>query len=93
MTNYQRGARLERLARAQLERAGYFVVRSAGSKGACDLVAWDAKQIKLIQVKSSGEVDKRAIEKLRKVPCPINGRREIWERDGGLKDWKVIEVE
>jgi len=93
MSNYQRGARLERLARAQLERAGYYVMRSAGSKGACDLVAWNDKCTRLIQVKAAGAADKKAIEKLRKIPCPPCGTRELWERDGGFTDWHITEVE
>lgn len=36
MSNYARGARLERLARQALERDGYTVIRAAGSKGPVD---------------------------------------------------------
>jgi Holliday junction resolvase len=37
-TAYQRGAEFERQVKAHLERAGWLVVKSAGSKGLCDLV-------------------------------------------------------
>ena len=56
MSNYDKGARLERIAKKRLEARGYTVVRSAGSKGAVDLVAWNAKHTLLIQVKSNGQV-------------------------------------
>jgi Holliday junction resolvase len=39
MSNYSRAATHERRVKRQLEAAGYFVVRSAGSKGIADLVA------------------------------------------------------
>jgi len=39
MTPYQRGRAFEYQVRDHLRRAGYFVVRSASSKGPCDLVA------------------------------------------------------
>jgi Holliday junction resolvase len=49
---YRRGADLERKIRARLEEDGYYVVRSAGSKGVLDLVAFRADQTLFIQVKS-----------------------------------------
>jgi DNA polymerase-3 subunit beta len=80
MSNYARGARLEYKARDDLLARGYTVVRSAGSKGAVDLVATSVKHILLIQVKSPGGVTPDAIHKLRAVPVPCSGvQREIWE--------------
>jgi Holliday junction resolvase len=38
-TNYTRGATLERKIKKQLEDEGYYVMRSAGSKGQVDLLA------------------------------------------------------
>jgi len=40
--NYRKGADFERKIKNKLESAGYFVIRSAGSKGPADLVAWDS---------------------------------------------------
>ena len=37
--NYRRGADLERAAKRYLEDNGYYVIKSAGSKGVADLVA------------------------------------------------------
>ncbi len=92
MTNYQVGARLENLLRAQLKRAGYSVMRSAGSKGACDLIAWSDQEILFIQVKAYGANRPADLEKLKSIPCPPSGKRQLWERDGGKIDWKVVEV-
>jgi Holliday junction resolvase len=92
MTNYNRGAYLERLLMRQLVRAGWDVTRSAGSHGACDLVAWNEKRILLIQVKAFGAVRPADVENLRQVRCPRNGKRMIYERDGGLVEWKIREV-
>lgn len=51
MTNYQRGADVERSVRAYLESEGWYVIRSAGSKGAVDLLAGLAGITLALQVK------------------------------------------
>ena len=43
MTQYGRGYAFERKTRLALVEAGWFVVRSAGSKGACDLVGFKGR--------------------------------------------------
>ena len=40
MSQYRKGANFERKVKKLLEAKGMFVVRSAGSKGPCDLVAF-----------------------------------------------------
>lgn len=93
MTNYRVGARLERLAKVQLERAGYFVMRSAGSHGALDLIAVCEDGILLIQVKGRGACRPADLEKLRTVPKPLGARRQLWERRvEGKQDWVIREV-
>ncbi len=90
MNNYIKGARLERLARASLQRHGYRVIRSAGSKGAVDLAAFNREHVLLVQVKADRitPADRR---KLVAFPAPPNARKQFWRRtsDG----WEVIEVE
>lgn len=52
MTNhYARGARVENQVRDHLGERGYDVVRSAGSKGKIDLVAFNDHELCFIQVK------------------------------------------
>jgi len=85
-SNYRRGRRLEYLARTALVAEGYTVVRAAGSKGPADLVAMNANQVRLIQIKSPGHVQDSDREKLRAVKCP-RARREIWVRYP--KEWRI----
>jgi len=67
MTKYTKGADLERKIKKELEEAGYYVIRSAGSKGRFDLAAFHPteKRPLLIQVKV-GDVSARETEGLRK---------------------------
>ena len=90
--NYRKGVRLENLLKAQLERGGYDVMRSAGSKGAVDLAAWNGTELLLIQVKSEGAKRQVDLDKLKKVKCPAWGRRLLYERDGGLTEWTIFQV-
>lgn len=89
ISNYAIGARLERLARASLERHGYRVIRSAGSKGAVDLAAFNHEHILLIQVKADRitPADRR---KLAAFPAPPGVQRQFWVRtaDG----WNIYDV-
>ncbi len=92
--NYRSGARLERLARAQLERAGYTVVRSAGSKGVVDLVAWNPTGVRLIQVKAEGAARKSDVERLKALKHPAGTYVELWERrprGAQAGDWIITE--
>lgn len=88
MANYRTGARLERRLRAHLIRNGYSVVRSAGSKGAIDLVACNAETILLIQAKKNlvTRADRR---KMRDFKAPPLARKQFWLSlpDG---DWMVV---
>ena len=97
MTPYQRGVRLEYLARQLLQQRGYVVVRSAGSHGAIDLVALNDREIVLIQVKQSGQSLTAALTQLRAVPGPRRTRRQVWvyHRACGRRTahWEIIRAE
>jgi Holliday junction resolvase-like predicted endonuclease len=54
MSNYSDGARFERATRHHLEENGYQVIRSAGSKGKVDLVAFKTGEILFVQNKLNG---------------------------------------
>lgn len=54
MSNYSRGAAFERATRHDLEDNGYEVIRSAGSKGKVDLVAFKRGEILFVQNKING---------------------------------------
>lgn len=53
MTAYRNGTAFELRVKADLERDGYVVIRSAGSKGEADLWASKVGQLLLIQCKRS----------------------------------------
>jgi len=63
---YIKGRRLELLAKRELEADGYFVIRSAASKGPFDLVAVSSFETRLIQVKTR-KPSKREINKLKQI--------------------------
>ena len=71
-TNYQAGRRLEWQIRAEYQKDGYIVARTAGSKSPVDLVAWNDKEIIFIQCKYGS---KPTIPK--KSPVPI-GKLNAW---------------
>jgi len=78
MTNrYLAGRRLEWQARAELRAQGFCVSRSAGSKGSIDLFAWNAKQMRLIQI---GQKTRAEIAALKKTPVPPGAQLEWWRR-------------
>ena len=76
MTHYARGAAFERKVRRLLEEDGWFVVRSAGSRGAVDLIALRERgnvlRVQLISCKLDGYVPpterERLLELKRQLP-------------------------
>lgn len=55
-SHYARGARVENQVADHLRERGYDVIRSAGSKGAADLVALSEGEVLLIQVKIGASI-------------------------------------
>jgi Holliday junction resolvase len=74
MTRYSGGADFERETRKHLEVDGYDVIRSAGSKGKVDLIAWKPTQILLVQCKRNGT-------------CPPAERRELIRLANRMPGW------
>lgn len=76
---YAKGQRLERKVREILRAAGYYVIRSGGSKGLWDLVAIGHHDVRLIQVKASGNPIGRADRQaLVNFPVSSQVKKEIW---------------
>ena len=67
MTRYEGGAELERAAKKVLEDNGYYVIRSAGSKGIIDLSAFKVGETLLIQCKTDGYLTPAERVSLRKL--------------------------
>lgn len=80
--NYANGAKAERLAMSDLRRAGWECVRSAGSHGAVDVVAWNDTAARLIQVKKDAYISRDEREALQALIAPANATVEIWRRAG-----------
>jgi len=93
MTNYQSGARLERLWMHQKKIAGYWVMRSAGSKGLIDCMAWNSEEIIMAQIKNGRQAyTQRDIDTLKSMARPSHARVVLCERVGanGI-EWREIE--
>lgn len=90
--NYVKGRAFEHRVRKIKESNGYTVVRSAGSKGAIDLIAWDQFSFELIQCKIYNANTKKPlrtdIELLKTVPTPGYGRRVLAWKCNGQSGWK-----
>ena len=91
--NYSRGRRYEYMARNLLRNRGYYVVRSAGSKGAADLIASNEHEIVYIQVGNMSKSIEDAAAKLNTIKTPDHpiARREVWRlRDDST--WEVTDI-
>lgn len=63
MTNYEKGSNRERYIKKKLEKAGYLVVRSAGSHSPIDLIAIDREgSLLFLQVKPKKFSNNKAIQ-------------------------------
>jgi Holliday junction resolvase-like predicted endonuclease len=89
-SHYARGARLERLARASLQRHGYRVIRSAGSKGPVDLAAFNHEHVLLVQVKAE-RVTPADRQRLAAFTAPPNALKQFWVR--AFDGWNIYDVQ
>jgi Holliday junction resolvase len=79
--NYLSGRRKEYELKKMLENQNFTVLRTAGSKGVFDLIAFDTDSIRFIQVKSSRrkkKTYKQEIERLKFVQLPDHCTKELW---------------
>ena len=89
---YGRGRAAEHRARVTLEAAGYTVVRSAGSRGPADLVAWNAQGWRLIQVKRGRDgISPLDRETFAQLPVPSGTLKEVWRYRAPRKP-PIVEV-
>ena len=81
--NYNRGVAQERALIRKLEGMGYTCVRSAGSHTPFDVVAWDGRHIRLIQVKrgelSPNEISSALAGMLEAGAMPAIAQVELWQ--------------
>lgn len=94
VTPYQKGARFERRVKKELEKSGWFVVRSAGSKSPVDLVAIKNGNCVLYQCKygdavmSKDEME-RFDERCRGLYC---GGYLVYTDENGHIEFKLVSV-
>lgn len=80
---------MERRTKAKLERDGYYVMKSAGSKGVADLLAIKAGQILMIQCKLDSYVGPQAwndlwntAQRAGAVPVVVGRGQAVWRLVG-----------
>lgn len=89
-TRYESGRSSEYKVQNELEAEGYCTTRAAGSKGKVDVIAWNATDIRFIQVKTfltkvgSYAADIRALEAM---TFPTGSTVELWVRKRGQRGW------
>lgn len=90
--NYVAGRSFEYARKAAWESEGYEVVRTAGSHGAYDLIAYKKDEVNFIQCKRAakeGEVEALANDFLKTSPIFLTGVHQILEvRVKGKKEVK-----
>jgi Holliday junction resolvase len=89
--SYRKGAQFERALAMQLRQAGAYVVRSAGSKGPADLVAWHGGRRALIQAKVGGGASRLEAQRLVAAAKHMGGTAWIVLRGPrGSEAWHLI---
>jgi len=90
--NYVNGRAFEYRVKNYLEKKGFFVVRSASSKGPFDLIAINRYMTYGIQCKANGKVSKKELETIREIikDKPIIGA--IASRQGKKIHFELVKV-
>ena len=93
MSNYSRGRNVELKIVHFLEDCGYTSTRSAGSKGAFDVIAYNGKHVRFIQSKYTNDENRSYaadIAKMEGVEVPPYATKELWiyVKDKGFR--KVV---
>ena len=104
MTNYAKGYNYEREVKEQLEKQGYFVIRSAGSHSAIDLIAFlinapKGLKVLFLQLKRGKKIYETSTAEACRVKIryeKLEGLKEFGEvllylREDG-KDTKIIRL-
>lgn len=78
--SYARGYYAEKKTQKKLEDEGYDTMRSGGSRGTWDVIAWDDYSIRYIQVKRDCVPPSKELRKIKKARVPKfkTCTKEIW---------------
>ena len=90
-TRYQQGRDAEYRAIDDLALEGWAAERTAGSHGTADVIAWNDRLIRYIQIKTF-RANKppsyaKDLKQLQDLPVPPNGSTELWVRKVGQRGW------
>lgn len=82
-TNYVRGREVEYKCRAQLRKEGFRIIRASSSKGDFDIVAYNKKVVRFIQLKREKEQQgsyPSIRDAIRDIDLPVDViiTRELW---------------
>lgn len=88
----RKGTRNEHRTMRLLEAAGYSCLRSAASLSEFDVVAIEATDVLLVQVKTNRWPDTAEMEGLKLFRCPANARKIVhrWKDRSRLPDVKEL---
>lgn len=75
---YKKGRALEYRAMRQLEKEGYWCRRTAASKGAFDVVAFNENEVRMIQVKSNRPFYGKEKQHFIDLNVPSCVKKELW---------------
>lgn len=81
VTQYERGRRIEHKIISFLKKSGYSTFRSAGSKGAFDIIAVNERVVRFIQSKLTDDTSynyTNEIKNMNTVATPDYASRELW---------------
>ena len=92
MTNYAKGANKERMVKKVLEAAGMTCVRSSGSHGPVDLVAWNKDRIYFLQIKYNCRITDAELNALEAMQVPASGEVAVWEYVKGNTKPKIKRI-
>ncbi|MEM1820965.1 MAG: hypothetical protein QXU64_05185 [Thermofilaceae archaeon] len=90
MSSYKKGAKLEYKVRDLLARRGYFVVRSAGSRGPFDLVALKKGEVLLVQCRADGRVSEEERRELVELARSVGAKAFLAYKEEGIV--KLVEL-
>jgi len=88
-----KGRRNEHKTIRLLEDLGYECVRSAASRGTFDVIAFNAKSVKLVQVKSNRWPGSAETEAMELFECPAIASKEVWRWDKFARRPRVKMIE
>lgn len=92
MTNYAKGANRERMVKKVLEATGMTCVRSSGSHGPVDLVAWNKDKIYFLQIKYNCRITDAELNALEAMQVPACGQVAVWEYTKGNRLPKIRKI-